>query len=48
MSRDIRSTASLRGIHLSIVVPLFNEVATIVELHRRITAAAVAAVEREL
>src|SRR5258706_6278681 len=36
MPRNTRSTASLRGVHLSIVVPLFNEVATIAELHRRL------------
>src|SRR5260370_19639719 len=34
MPRRSRSTAS--SVRLSIVVPLFNEVATIAELHRRI------------
>jgi glycosyltransferase involved in cell wall biosynthesis len=38
MPRSTRSAASLRGVHLSIVVPLFNEVATIAELHRRLNA----------
>src|SRR5258705_10033141 len=37
MSRNPRS-ASRRRIQLSIVVPLFNEVATIAELHRRLNA----------
>ena len=35
MSRNHRSAAS-RGIQLSIVVPIFNEAATIAELHRRL------------
>src|SRR5258705_369672 len=38
MPRNIRSAASPRGVHLSIVVPFFNEVATIAELHRRLDA----------
>src|SRR5258706_223372 len=38
MPRNTRSAASLRGIQLSIVVPLFNEVATIAELHLRLNA----------
>src|SRR6202158_4799186 len=38
MPRNPRSAASLRGIQLSIVVPLFNEAATIAELHRRLNA----------
>src|SRR5260221_11924783 len=38
MSRNPRSTPSLRGNQLSIVVPLFNEAATIAELHRRLNA----------
>jgi len=36
--RNPRSAGSPRGIQLSIVVPLFNEAATIAELHRRIDA----------
>jgi len=38
MPRNPRSAASPRGIQLSIVVPLFNEAATIAELHRRLDA----------
>lgn len=38
MPRNPRSAASPRGIQLSIVVPLFNEAATIAELHRRLHA----------
>src|SRR5258708_33825833 len=38
MHRNTRSAASLRGSQLSIVVPLFNEAATIAELHRRLDA----------
>src|SRR5260370_280001 len=38
MPRNTRSAASLRGKQLSIVVPLFNEAATIAELHRRLNA----------
>src|SRR5258708_8754945 len=38
MPRKSRSAASLRGVHLSIVVPLFNEAATLAELHRRLNA----------
>jgi glycosyltransferase involved in cell wall biosynthesis len=38
MPRSTRSAASLRGVQLSIVVPLFNESATIAELHRRLDA----------
>src|SRR5712692_606751 len=38
MPRNPRSAASPRGIQLSIVVPLFNEAATIAELHRRLNA----------
>src|SRR6266850_4725114 len=38
MPRNTRSAASLRAIQLSIVVPLFNEAATIAELHRRLNA----------
>src|SRR5258707_3652294 len=38
MPRNPRSAASLRGVQLSIVVPLFNEAATISELHRRLNA----------
>ena len=34
MPRNGRTPASLRGVQLSIVVPLFNEVATLAELHR--------------
>src|ERR1700736_1142426 len=38
MSRNTQSAASRGGIQLSIVVPLFNEVATIAELHHRLNA----------
>src|SRR5712672_1367888 len=38
MPRKTRSAASPRGVHLSIVVPLFNEMATLAELHRRLSA----------
>ena len=38
MPRSPRSTASPSRVHLSIVVPLFNEAATIAELHRRLNA----------
>ena len=38
MPRNLRSVASPRSIQLSIVVPLFNEAATIAELHRRLDA----------
>jgi glycosyltransferase involved in cell wall biosynthesis len=38
MPRKSRSAALRRGVHLSIVVPLFNEVGTIAELHRRLSA----------
>jgi glycosyltransferase involved in cell wall biosynthesis len=38
MPRNTRSAASPRGVQLSIVVPLFNEAATIAELHRRLNA----------
>jgi len=38
MPRSPRSTASPRRVHLSIVVPLFNEAATLAELHRRLNA----------
>jgi glycosyltransferase involved in cell wall biosynthesis len=38
MPRSPRSTAPPRGVHLSIVVPLFNEAATLAELHRRLNA----------
>src|SRR5882672_52748 len=38
MRRNPQSAASLRGKQLSIVVPLFNEAATIAELHRRLNA----------
>src|SRR5882672_12745116 len=38
MPRKPRSATSGRGIDLSIVVPLFNELATIAELHRRLDA----------
>jgi glycosyltransferase involved in cell wall biosynthesis len=38
MPRNTRSAASPRAIQLSIVVPLFNEAATISELHRRLNA----------
>jgi len=38
MPRKPQSAASARGIDLSIVVPLFNEMATIAELHRRLNA----------
>ena len=39
MPRNTQSAASPRAIQLSIVVPLFNEAATISELHRRLNAA---------
>jgi hypothetical protein len=38
MPRKPQSAASARGVDLSIVVPLFNEMATIAELHRRLNA----------
>jgi glycosyltransferase involved in cell wall biosynthesis len=38
MPRNTRSTASATSVQLSIVVPLFNEAATITELHRRLSA----------
>src|SRR5258708_35832540 len=38
MSRNPEPAASRRDIRLSIVVPLFNEVATIAELHHRLNA----------
>jgi len=38
MPRNPRSATSPRGLQLSIVVPLFNEAATIAELHRRLNA----------
>jgi hypothetical protein len=38
MPRNTRSAASPRDIQLSIVVPLFNEAATIAELHHRLNA----------
>jgi len=38
MSRKPQSAAPARGLDLSIVVPLFNEMATIPELHRRLNA----------
>jgi len=38
MSRSTRSAAPARRIHLSIVVPLYNEAATIAELHHRLNA----------
>jgi hypothetical protein len=38
MPRKSQSTASARAVDLSIVVPLFNEMATIAELHRRLNA----------
>jgi hypothetical protein len=38
MPRKTPSAALARGIDLSIVVPLFNEMATIAELHRRLNA----------
>src|SRR6476661_8133281 len=38
MSRKPQSAAPARGLDLSIVVPLFNESATIAELHRRLNA----------
>src|ERR1700730_4874475 len=38
MPRTTRPAAALRGVQLSIVVPLFNEAATIAELHRRLNA----------
>src|SRR5712692_10960306 len=38
MPRHSRSAVSPRGIQLSIIVPLFNEAATIAELHRRLHA----------
>ena len=38
MPRNPRSAGTPRGIHLSIVVPLFNESGTFDELHRRLSA----------
>lgn len=38
MSRNLRHRPRERRLELSIVVPLFNEVATVAELHRRLTA----------
>ena len=37
MSRKPQSAAPARGLDLSIVVPLFNEVATVHELHKRLS-----------